>query len=296
MPAQETDPRPLSKEILTNLEPVTGTAMWTESDCMLYALGVGAGSVDPVLELNLTTENSCGVDLQAIPTFGITLSTVGSEIFSSIGIQGDDILLTEESIKIAFAIPTSGSVDVSSWIRDVEDHPRGYTITIVSDVCDTISRDPMFTNQSKTLIRSHRTSGEINRMHRRPEEKVSASGEPDKIIDFPIARNQCLLYRLASGRNPIHSDPSVSRSLGYEVPFLHGRCTLGFAARHIISALCNGDAEKLRSIGGSFSAPVFPGDCLTLRIWGGSTRGSYEVVRSNDQTPVVRKGTYECFE
>ena len=42
---------------------------------MLYALGVGAGAIDPAgFELAFTTENSKGVDQQVLPTFASTLS------------------------------------------------------------------------------------------------------------------------------------------------------------------------------------------------------------------------------
>ena len=38
---------------------------WTSKDCLLYAVGVGAGTAD----LQFTTENSEGVTQQVLPTF-----------------------------------------------------------------------------------------------------------------------------------------------------------------------------------------------------------------------------------
>jgi acyl dehydratase len=49
-------------------EPAERT--WTETDVLLYALAVGAGQEDPLAELEFTTENSAGVQLQVLPTFG----------------------------------------------------------------------------------------------------------------------------------------------------------------------------------------------------------------------------------
>ena len=40
-------------------------AYWTSKDCMLYAIGIGAGTD----ELAFTTENTSGVDQQVFPTF-----------------------------------------------------------------------------------------------------------------------------------------------------------------------------------------------------------------------------------
>src|ERR1700722_2135848 len=43
---------------------------WTSTDCILYALGVGAGSLDATgSELEFTTENSAGIDQQVLPPF-----------------------------------------------------------------------------------------------------------------------------------------------------------------------------------------------------------------------------------
>ena len=42
-----------------NAEPAPPTeTSWTSKDTLLYAVGVGAGSIDPGFELEYTTENS----------------------------------------------------------------------------------------------------------------------------------------------------------------------------------------------------------------------------------------------
>src|SRR5580700_10410118 len=47
---------------------------WTSTDALLYAVGVGAGLVDPLHEQEFTTENSEGVQQQVLPTFGILVA------------------------------------------------------------------------------------------------------------------------------------------------------------------------------------------------------------------------------
>ncbi|PRZ40851.1 acyl dehydratase [Antricoccus suffuscus] len=284
----------IDRNSLEALEPHPGAATWSEDDCMLYAIGVGAGNADPCRELNLTTENSEGVTLQVIPTFGITLCTVGPGLFAPLGVRGQDVLLMEESIRLARPIRPTGSAKSTGRVVAVADHPRGYVVTVENEVVDGADHGPMFTTRSRTLVHVARPDSEIAAMRKPPVGSAVPSRAPDASVAFSIAQNQCLLYRLASGRNPLHSDPTVSRRVGYQVPLLHGRCTLGFAARHLIDEVCSGDASKLRALSGKLSAPVFPGDDLTTRIWREADKGSYEILRPRDGVTVVSKGTFEC--
>ena len=60
----------------TTSEPVERS--WTHKDALLYALGVGAGSLDPVgFELDLTTENSQGITQRVLPTFATVVGQGG---------------------------------------------------------------------------------------------------------------------------------------------------------------------------------------------------------------------------
>src|SRR4029078_10881866 len=48
------------------------TSSWSSKDCILYALGVGAGMPDPTgFELEFTTENTAGVSQRVLPTFAV---------------------------------------------------------------------------------------------------------------------------------------------------------------------------------------------------------------------------------
>lgn len=283
----------LDRHSIQNLDLRAGSAHWTEDDCLLYALGVGAGSVDPVLELNLTTENSEGISLQAVPSFGITLVNGGPSVLEPLGVRGQDVLLVEEKITLSMPIPTGGSVATSSRVVDVADHPRGFLMRLENSAADTNSGQELFKTVNTTLILAERSVEDRAAMKRPIRQLFDDSATPHRSVKFSIAQNQCLLYRLASGRNPLHSDPVVSRRAGYDVPLLHGRCTLGFAARHVITELCDGDATRLTSLGGAFSAPVFPGDELVMRIWTGPT-GRYDIKRTSDNAVVMNRGTFTC--
>src|SRR5919199_1920553 len=54
---------------------------WDHKDCLLYALGVGAGMDDPTgAELEFTTENSKGITQRALPTMAVVLQAGGLDL------------------------------------------------------------------------------------------------------------------------------------------------------------------------------------------------------------------------
>ena len=55
------------------------TVSWDSTRAILYALGVGAGSDDPELELEFTTENSIDLEQAVLPTFPLALAVGGGE-------------------------------------------------------------------------------------------------------------------------------------------------------------------------------------------------------------------------
>src|SRR5258707_14343745 len=51
---------------------------WTSKDALLYALGVGAGQMDPTgFELEFTTENSQNVEQRGLPTMPAVIGMGG---------------------------------------------------------------------------------------------------------------------------------------------------------------------------------------------------------------------------
>jgi acyl dehydratase len=94
---------------------------------------------------------------------------------------------------------------------------------------------------------------------------------PDRPFDLAVSLatrpEQAALYRLSGDYNPLHIDPAVARSAGFDRPILQGLCSYAIAGRAIVAALCEGDADRLRRLDVRFSAPVFPGETLVTEIW-----------------------------
>jgi acyl dehydratase len=83
----------------------------------------------------------------------------------------------------------------------------------------------------------------------------------------PTSPRAALIYRLSGDYNPLHIDPVVASSVGFERPILHGLATFGLVGWAVIKGLLGGKPEKLMELAGRFSSPVYPGDTLRVELW-----------------------------
>jgi acyl dehydratase len=237
---------------------------WTSKDCLIYALGVGAGAQDPLTELEFTTENSQDVAQRVLPTAAVVLAPVGGGL-GSIGTFNPAMLVHgEQSVSLARELPVEGELEGVTEVVGVYD--KGSGAVVVTETTSTLVADgqPLFTTRSSLFIRGEGGWGG----ERGPSSRFSApEREPDHEVIYPTRIDQALIYRLSGDRNPLHSDPKFAAMAGFERPILHGLCTYGFTGRGLLHVLCGGDPALFRSMAGRFSSPVFPGEALTVRIW-----------------------------
>lgn len=59
---------------------------------------------------------------------------------------------------------------------------------------------------------------------------------------------QAALYRLSGDLNPLHMDDQMASMAGYSMPILHGLCSLGFAARHVLHTFADGNPHALKAL------------------------------------------------
>ena len=247
---------------------------WESKDAILYALGVGAGAVDPLDELTFTTENTQNVDQQVLPTMAVVLASGSAGAFAAIGSFNPAMLVHgEEAITLHGPIPVAGEVETVGEITGIYDKGKGAVVEVTSVSTDTASGHPLFTVVMSAFIRGEGGWGG-DRGPSGPR-NVAPERAPDHEVTYATRPDQALLYRLSGDRNPLHSDPAFAAFGGFDRPILHGLCTYGFTGRALLHTLCGSDPARFTSMEGRFSSPVFPGEALTVKMW---TTGSGEAI------------------
>jgi acyl dehydratase len=124
---------------------------------------------------------------------------------------------------------------------------------------------------------------------RPPGHRLDVDGaEPIAEITYPVAHDQTERYAAASGDDfAIHLDDAFARSVGLPGRIVHGLCSLAFAGRAALEAAGVADPRAVRRLAVRFSAPLFPGDALTTRVW--ETEGGYGFEAADGGGTVVLK-------
>ena len=264
----------------TTSEPVERS--WTSKDALLYALGVGAGALDPTgFELDLTTENSAGVEQRVLPTF-TTIVGLGGGGRASLG-DFDPAMLVhgEQAIRLHGELPTEGTVSTTSTVAGMYDKGSAGLVVLESESRYADTGEVAFTGRSALFIRGVGGFGGPRNPENDDESALAAeplpTREPDEVLSYTTRPDQALLYRLSGDRNPLHSDPTFAKRAGFDRPILHGLCTYGFTGRALLHMVCGSDPARFGAMRARFSKPTMPGDTLTISAWdiGGQVKGAY---------------------
>lgn len=243
---------------------------YDEKDLALYALGVGAGqsALDPG-ELKYVYENAG--DFAALPTFAVVPALAmifdmrkRGEHAPGMNYGFDRILHGEQYTELRRPLPPRAKLTHKAKIKEIWDKGRGAVVVTAITSFDEDGSELAY-NELSTFVRGaggwggeRGPSGEIN---------VPPDRAPDATVEEKISGAQALLYRLSGDVNPLHVDPDFAKAFGFDRPILHGLCTLGYAARHVIKAMSNNDPRYFKSIKVRFSDSVFPGETLVTEMW-----------------------------
>ncbi|PCH63387.1 MAG: 3-alpha,7-alpha,12-alpha-trihydroxy-5-beta-cholest-24-enoyl-CoA hydratase [SAR86 cluster bacterium] len=238
---------------------------YTEKDSMLYALGIGLGQ-DPLDEecLRFVYEQ----DLKVMPSQAVVLAYPGFWAKEAdTGIDWVRVLHAGQELIMHKPLPSSGTVLARTRITDIIDKGPGKGAIIISErtINDKFSGEKYSTVVNTTLARGDGGFGGENLPG--PTPAVLPDRAPDHICDLTTLPRQALIYRLSGDYNPLHADPAVAKSVGFERPILHGLATYGLACRAVLKTVCDYDASRLTGLDVRFSAPVFPGETTRFEIW-----------------------------
>jgi len=243
---------------------------YTERDTALYALGVGAAhnALDPA-DLALVYEmNPQG--FYALPTMiaAITVQQVIKLAMEGHQAPGmnyglDRILHGEQYTEVLRPLPAAAKLTHKGVIKAIYDKGKG--AVVVTEVKSYEEDGSLLAiNELSTFVRGAGGWGG----DRGPSVETSYPDRaPDAVVEEATRDDQALLYRLSGDVNPLHADPDFAGNFGFPRPILHGLCTYGFAARHVVKAFLGGDPRKLKSVRARFADPVVPGETLVTEMW-----------------------------
>lgn len=235
---------------------------------MRYALTVGACLDDPLGgELSYVTENTTGVELRALPTMCTVLGVLDAPSpLAQIG-EYDRRMSVHGSVEVMLhrPLPVAGSISSTVTVDGIYDKKRGALVSLVIAASDAETGLRLFDVRNGIYIRGAGGWGGA------PGPDWPGPREPDRAPDLVVSQTprpeQPLLYRLNGDHNPLHSDPSVAASAGFERPIMHGLCTFGFVGRAVLGGMMDGDPSSIAAIGCRFAAPAIPGEPLESRLW-----------------------------
>ena len=259
--------------------------VWNDLRAMLYALGIGLGS-DPLNEKELPFVYENG--LKAAPTFA-TVITFPIRTLANSGVTMARVVHGEQAVTFHRTVPAEGEAIATSRVVGAYDKgaDKG-AILIIETELKTPAGEPIVTLKSSIFARGDGGFGGPADGEEKPH--VAPERAPDLSLDFPTRPDQALIYRLSGDRNPLHADPAFAKMVGFPRPILHGLCTYGITCRAVMQAYTDFDPAPIKSHQARFSAPLFPGETVTVDLWRDGAVVSFEArVKDRDAT-VIKNG------
>jgi len=274
------------------------TFTYGDKDVMLYALGIGLGA-DPMDEKELAFVYE--KNLKVTPTAATVLSAAagGGRVVGEAPklpeghrqSQMNFLMMVhgEQKVELHKPLPVTGTFTAEGRTLGAWDKGEGKGAVVVNETVWTDERGEKAATLTMSMF--YRGDGGFGGpTEGQPEPHAVPTRSPDLSVDIATRPDQALLYRLNGDRNPLHSDPASARASGFPRPILHGLCTYGITCRAVLQAVLNYDADRILSHQVRFSAPVFPGDLITIDLWNDGKDISFEARVKARNVTVIKNG------
>jgi hypothetical protein len=129
------------------------TSYWTSKDCLLYAVGIGAGQAD----LAFTTENTRDLAQRVYPTFAVVAggerASGGASALSRIGSFNWAMLVHgSQAITLHREIPVEAEITMQDKVAAMYDKGKAAVVVVDNEV-KTAAGEPLWTSRSSVFIR-----------------------------------------------------------------------------------------------------------------------------------------------
>lgn len=283
---------PIDPEKLFALQFPEIRQSYTWRDSVLYALGTGYG-IDATDERQLRFVDE--TKLKAVPTMANVLAYPGFWMRDlDTGIDWVKVVHGEQAMRLHSPLPPEGEVVGHTRIVDLVDKGPGKGALVYAErvISDAATGEKMATLLQTVFCRGDGGFGGKSEAPRAPH--AIPERDPDLSLDMPTHSQMALIYRLSGDLNPLHSDPAIARKAGYDRPILHGLATYGVVGHGLMAALCEYVPERVVAIEGRFSAPVFPGETISIDIWQeGPGRAAFRARIAARDAVVFNNGLFE---
>ena len=280
---------PINYDELMALKNLDQKFAYGDREVMLYACGIGMGA-DPMDERELAFVNEAAATsrpLKVVPTFASVAAWGATP--GEMNLNRMMVVDGERDITFHAPLEVAAKLLVDSRVLAVFDKGK--------DKGAVIRHQTVLKNEKgetlATLLASRFARGDGGfggPSDGQPEPHQVPTRSPDKSVDIPTRADQALIYRLCGDRNPLHSDPEFARRAGFPRPILHGMCTFGITCRAILQTYADFDPAAFRRHGARFSAPVYPGETVTIDLWKDGEVISFEARVKARNAVVIRNG------